>query len=238
MTPAPPTCRSPGRADHGGDAGAAGRLGADLAGARATRARRPTTPTPSGSRTSTAAGVDHDHIIAGIYHNGTGAGRSRTSAATRSRPPSVLDERRGAVPARLLQLAVLQRQRGREARPTLDRRRLPAERHRAAQRQHREHRRQRRRRARQRRRRRSRPGFTYVATTAGPPTRDRTRERPDAHLGGGLGDIAGGATAVTFQVSVDASVSAHARQQAFGQFQRDLTATTSARASPPTSAAT
>ena len=61
------------------------------------------------------------------------------------------------------------------------------------------------------------PGFTYAGTTAG-PTPDVSLDGRTLTWIGGLGDIDGGATAVTFQVAVDASVSSTTGLKQFGQF--------------------
>ena len=180
--------------------------------------------------------VDHDHIIAGTYHDGTGR-----READLHRRALVLDvaplqrQLRGAVPAGVLQLAVLQRQRRRQARPDATRRRTYPQNGTGplsvsivntggsvatnvdnvsltlA------------------------PGFTYVATTSGPapivsgPDADVAR-RPRRHRRRrDRGDDPGGGRLVGVGHRSARSSSARSTRR---------TATSSARASPPTSAAT
>ena len=66
---------------------------------------------------------------------------------------------------------------------------------------------------------RSRPGFTYVSTSFGPTP---TVAGNTLTWVGGLGDIAGGQTAVTIQLAVDSSVSGTHGREAVRDVPRDL----------------
>ena len=216
INPSRPTCRSPSRCRRADAAGAARRLGADVAVAgqpgradllRRHRARR---------RTSTRPAVDHDNIIAGTYHNGTGAGKL-TYIGGHSFSTSLPYSTNAEAPYLRAFYNSLFFNGGAVAKLdlTLVAGELPAERHRPAQREHRQH-----------RRAATRPSVRNVGLTLRPasPTSRRPSGPAPTVSGqtlrwpGGLGDIAGGATAVTFKVSVASSVSGTSGSKQFGTF--------------------
>ena len=171
--------------------------------------------------------VDHDNIIAGTYHDGTGAGKL-TYIGGHSFSTSLPYAGNAEAPYLRAFYNSLFFNGSAVAKLdlTLLAEHVPAERHGAAEREHRQHGRQRRD---QRRQRQPHARARLHATSRRRPGRPRSSIGQTLTWPGGLGDIAGGATAVTIQVSVASSVSGTLGVEAVRHAPRRRTATSSAR---------